>query len=359
MKKNVSPYERALYIVLVPVVLLIIFLNSGVLQRALPAASVNGQSYTVAAYDFYYFDYYNSFLEENEDKLDELGYDPDQSAGRQDYDGSMTWRDYFLQKGEEELAETAYFYDLSQKAGYQFSDTELLPIQKQLEKNQQAMDQYGLKEKNFYVSYYGRGMTKAIYEKQLERKVKAQAYKQYLVDHYQLTDEEWQGWQSSHQEEDYKAVNLKVITLEAGTDRETGKVGERQVEALTEKLTSLQQRYEDGESFASLQQAFSTDALGDESGDIENATRESLPEVLSSWCIDGQENCKAGDYYSVVEEDTGTAYFAVLTSFGGSGLKKQASMEIGKEKVEEALKEALEGDYAVNRNKAGMTLAAN
>ena len=53
MKGANSPLLRAIYIILVPVVLLIILLNSGWLQRYVPAATVHGdEHYTVTRYNF-------------------------------------------------------------------------------------------------------------------------------------------------------------------------------------------------------------------------------------------------------------------------------------------------------------------
>jgi len=83
MQKNNSPQLRALYIILVPIVLLIIILNSGILQKAFPAARVHGSGVSVVRYNYYYYDWYNRFLEENELRLDELGYDPSVSANSQ------------------------------------------------------------------------------------------------------------------------------------------------------------------------------------------------------------------------------------------------------------------------------------
>lgn len=99
MKGNHSAALRALYIILVPVVLLIILLNSGWLQRLLPAATVHGETYSVVRYNFYYFDYYNSFLEQYEDQLDELGYDPEQTDSEQIRDDGLSWKEFFPARG--------------------------------------------------------------------------------------------------------------------------------------------------------------------------------------------------------------------------------------------------------------------
>ena len=97
---------RAMYIILVPVVAMIILLNSGYLQRLVPAARLNGAAYSVVRYNYYYFDFYNSFLEENALMLDELGYDPSLADSEQSYDGQISWKEFFQRQAETNMKET-------------------------------------------------------------------------------------------------------------------------------------------------------------------------------------------------------------------------------------------------------------
>ncbi len=353
-----NPYVRALYIILVPIVLLIILLNSGWLQRVLPAASLNQVSYSVVAYDYYYFDYYNRFLEKNSEKLSELGYDSSVSNGQQDYDDTMTWREYFLTEGEKELAEAKYFYDQALSAGYEFSEDELLPISEQLEKNEEIRSAYGLKENNFYISYYGRGMDEDAYMKQLTLSVKAKAYKNYLIHSYQPSEEELESYLSQHPENDYQTVSLSIITLDAESIRGESSAA-ASIGALQERLSRLESRYDAGESFSDLQTAFSTKKLGGSKGKLTDATRADLPDIIADALLTDQDSLKIGESYAFLDEESGIAYFILLEGLGDSGLEKEASIELGKQKTEEQLADALAGDYKLKRNSLGMLLSAN
>ena len=353
-----NPYVRALYIILVPIVLLIILLNSGWLQRVLPAASVNQVSYSIVDYDYYYFDYYNRFLEENSENLAELGYDSSVSNGQQDYDDTMTWRDYFLAEGEKEMAEAKYFYDLALSADYEFSEDELLPISEQLAANEEVRSTYGLKENNFYISYYGRGMDEDTYLKHLTISVKASAYQNYLIHSYQPSEEELAAYLAEHPENDYKTVSLSIITLDAETIRGED-TEDASNDALRERLSRLESRYEKGESFSDLQAAFSSKKLGGSSGKLTDATRADLPDIFADTLLTDQDSLKVGESYSFLDEENGIAYFILLEGFGDSGLEKEAKIELGKQKTEDQLADALAGDYKVKRNSLGMLLSAN
>ncbi len=353
-----NPYVRALYIILVPIVLLIILLNSGWLQKVLPAASVNQISYSVVDYDYYYFDYYNRFLEENSENLSEQGYDSSVSNGQQEYNDSMTWRDYFLAEGEKELAEARYFYDLATSAGYEFSEDELLPITEQLDENETIRSTYGLKENNFYISYYGRGMDEDAYMEQLTLSVKANAYKNYLIHSYQPSEKELTAYLSEHSEEDYQTLSLSVITLDAETIRGEAS-SDSSTQALGERLSRLESRYQKGESFSDLQSAFSTKKLGGSSGKLTDATRADLPEMIADALLTDQNSIEIGDSYAFLDEENAIAYFVLVDGLGESGLEKEAAITLGKQKIEDQLAEALAGDYKVKRNALGMLLSAN
>ncbi len=353
---------RALYIILVPVVLLIILLNTGWLQSVLPAASVAGHSYTTVEYNFYYFDYYNAFLEEHEDELDTLGYDTNTAARSQDYNDEMTWQDFFLARAEEEMAECAYYHDLAEEAGYEFSDSDLTLYNEQTEHNQELIDTFGLKESNFYISYYGRGMTESKYNEMLKYKSEAYSYKEKLIslEETKISDDAISEYLSENNiTDDYLSVNLSVITLSATPDRATESLTAAGLNALSEKLDALLNRYNGGTDFSELQSAYSDLQLGDESGDLANATKADLPDALTQIYLEKQEDFSEGDARCVTDDENGVGYFVVFNNFGASGAEAEASEVLAKENIENAAQDACESDYAVTRNPIGMSLATN
>lgn len=348
---------RAMYIIIVPVVLLIIILNTGFLQRTLPAARVHGKSYSVVRYNYYYFDCYNSFLEENELRLDELGYDPALSGTQQMHESGVTWKEFFQRQAEAEMAETAYYCDLAEAAGYVFSQEELAPVQEKLAANADFQTQNGINAANYYVAYYGRGMTAAAYTAELTRQVKAQAYKNYLAANTPVAEADIAAYLSQMPASTYNAVDLRVISLDALPDRETGEVGAVQLAALREKLTRLAERYASGVPFAELQASFSTCALGDDKGYLYGATAADLPAALAAWCLKDQTVLAPGASAEITDDGAGVAYFVILDGFGESGAAREAALVLGRQAVEAAEAEALAADYTVTRLSPGIRLA--
>lgn len=357
--KGDNPYlMRALYIILVPLVLLMILLNSGWLQRLLPAAEVHGEHYSVVRYNFYYFDCYRTFLAENEGRFAELGFDPQRSEGQQTRPDGQTWKEYFQILAEAELAETAYYCDLAQAAGYQFSEAELAPVAQRLAAQREEYTLFGVAAGRYYVSYYGAGMTREAYEAELTRKVQAQAYQAFLTGAVQPEQADIDRWirEECPGQADYRTASLRIITLEALPDRETGETGPAQLEALAAKLARLEERYENGASFSELQAAFSTCALGGPDGTLSGAAAGDLPAVLADWCLTGQDALAPGQVFSAIDRETGTAYFAVLDELGGSGLEQAARAALSAQTVAARQAEGA-GGYTVERSGIGMLLA--
>ncbi|MCR5784320.1 MAG: hypothetical protein K6G40_01580 [Eubacterium sp.] len=354
--KNNSPYLRAMYIVLVPIVLLIILLNSGWLQSFIAAAHINNEKYSVVEYNFYYFDTLYTFLDKDEEELASLGYDTSLTESKQQYNDEMTWRDYFIKEAEKVMAETAYFYDLAVEAGYEFSDEELESVDEKIKENYAEMTTYGLSEKNYYLSYYGSGATEKTYEKELTKKVKAEAYKAYLIKTRQISEEDIEAYAEENGSGDYLSVNVSILSLEALPDRQTGEIGESQMDALEKKYEALMERIDDGADFDELIKSFSTGLLGDENGKIENATTEDLTEEGFEFLFENQDELSAGEIYSNLRLEDGTVYVIRLDGFGENGAKRLAQEVLAAEETEAEAQEAIAGDYAVVESSFGMTL---
>lgn len=365
MKLNLNsqdPMLRALYIILVPIVLLIIVLNSGMLQRVVPAAKLHGESYSVVRYNYYYFDYYNAFLAEHEQELDELGYDPNGNDAKQFTSEGISWKAFFLREAEKQMAETAYYYDLAVAAGYEFSEEELLPVERRMAEHAEEQAASHINAKNYYTAYYGAGMTEEVYRAELTRQVKAAAYKDYLVRSSAPTPADISAYIAQNAIPDYRTADLRVITLEAQPDRETGEVGLEQESALTQKMQRLVERYDAGESFESLQAAFSTCALGDSRGYLYDATRLDLPESIAyEVFFRGSDPVAYPDGYPIgwymTTNSGSTEYFILLDGWGGSGPEREATLALGQDALLANAAAEIAENYGVMRQHFGMLLA--
>jgi hypothetical protein len=331
-------FTRSFYIVLVPVILVVILINSGFLQARVPAVSVGDQGFNVARFNFYYFTAYNDFVEENFDAEGNGPFDESTALRDQEKSEGLTWKEYFQEIAQQRLQEVCYFYDLAQKTGYEFSEAEIQPVQDQMDLIEQDRTENGISLENYLVAYWGVGMTESIYREELTRSVQADAYRSYLIETAQVAEESLKAWVQENHPESYASANLRMIVLEAAEDRFTGEVGKQQLEDLQAKLERLQARYEDApECFDELVKAFCEDPELSASGGIcLNATKDLLPESIAAWVF--SEERQPGDTTALVAENS--AYLVIYDGQGEDAAVITATKTLQDQQVTEACQQA-------------------
>ena len=351
--KNNAKALTPLYIVLVPVVLVVIVLNSGLLQRFLPAATVHGIDFKANQYNYYYFSVYNELLESD---YAAQGFDPSKSAGSQTRSDGTNWHDWLCQQAEERLSFAVYYTALADAAGYTFSPEELAAEEETLDRLEADAAASSISMKDYYVAYYGNGMTEAVFRQELNRETRANAYRAHLIETAVLSEED-QAAVDAAGGTDFTA-NLQLIVLSAAPDRFTGQVEERQLEDLEEKLDRLLARYTaDPGSFRALAASYSTlpDAA-ENGGTLTNQRREDLPEAVAEWCF--SDEIQPGDQYCAVDRNAGEGYLALFTGWGESAAQRELSAQLREAQVEDAWT-AAQADYQVTRHAAGMKMVGN
>lgn len=351
--KNNAKALTPLYIVLIPVVLVVIVLNSGLLQRFLPAATVHGIDFKANQYNYYYFSVYNELLESD---YAAQGFDPSKSASSQTRSDGTNWHDWLCQQAEERISFAVYYTALAEEAGYTFSQEELAPAEEALDRLEADAAASSISMKDYYVAYYGSGMTESVFRQELDRETRAEAYRTHLVETAVLSADE-QAEVDAAGGTDFTA-NLQLIVLSAATDRFTGQTEERQLNDLGEKLDRLLARYTaDPGSFSALAASYSALPNAAENGGmLANQRSEDLPESVAEWCFSGE--IQPGDLYCAVDRNAGEGYLAVFTGWGESAAQEALSARLREEQVENAWT-AARADYQVTRHAAGMKMVGN
>lgn len=343
-EKGLTPF----YIILVPIILVVILLNSGMLQKLLPAVTVCGEDLRVVQYNYYYFSVYNDLLASGAE-----GFDPSQNPEDQTRPDGSTWRDWICAQAENRLAEAVYFD--AQAADYSFTSEELAPADARAAEWTAQAARNNLSVQNYLVAYYGAGMTEDIMRRELGREVRAEAYRRHLEESCQLTEAEVNAWLERNDRSDYATANLQLIVLPAAADRFSGTVEERQLNDLEEQLRRLKSRYEgDPSSFSQLAAAYSAWPEAWENGGIlVNQDREALPAAVAAWCFAQPE---PGAVFSAVDRDAGEGYLAVYSGPGVSAAWQDAIEALQAERVAEEAQAAL-ASAPVAHHSLGMRFA--
>lgn len=350
--KNESKITRAFYIIIVPIVLLIILLNSGMFQRWFTAATVFDEDYSAVRYNYYYFSVYQDFLEQ---EYTGTNFNPNAAAGSQQYDENTTWKEHFCRLAEERMTRAAYYDRLAEEKGYEFSAEELAPVEEKLAAIAALCAESGVRESNYFPAYYGAGMDRARFEAELTREVRAAACRARLAESWEVPEADMDRWLAENPVQDYPLADVWVIELDAVPGRADGQVGQRQLDDLKARLTRLEERLLGGASVAELAERYADRAWGD-GGLVRSADREDLPETAAEWCFGPGRT--AGDSAALMDRENGQAYLVLMDSVGGSAARRAAHDALAAQAMDEAERQAL-AEQPVVYHTFGMQLTTN
>ena len=354
MKQKGVRLDYIFYIILVPIVLVIILLNSGLLQRWFTAVTLDGEDYKAVEYNYYFFRCYREFVDGEE--FAGSGLDLTVALSHQQYDETTTWKDHFAAQAEARMVTTAFYDGLAREAGYTFSQEELAPVQQTLEEIADYCGEVGIAVDNYYPAYYGAGMTQGIFTQELEREVRAQAYRTYLAQGGGTTDQEVEAYLADHPVDNHPLTDLWLIELDAVPARADGQVGPQQLDELEARLGRLEARAaQGGETMDVLSDKFSDRPWGDH-GRLEQAVEQDLPELVAQWCFAPER--AAGDMAALLDRQAGKGYLVQVEGFSGSSAQRTARLALAAEQIGQLDAQALE-HTTVEYHAIGMQLTTN
>lgn len=351
--KNESKVTRAFYIVIVPVVLLMILLNSGMLQRVCKAVTVDGEAYRAVQYNYYYFRVYQEFMDT---EYDPNTYNASASASGQQYDENTTYKEYFSDQAHERMVLTACYDRMADEAGYEFSEYEMAFAAELLAEVDAFYAETGISERNYFSAYYGAGMTREVFEAELLRETRAMAYRAHLAEGMEWTEAELDSWLAENPTEDYELADLWMIELNAIPARADGQVGEGQLDDLEARLTRLnERRKKENLTMEELSERYA-DTVWGEGGFVEHADRDDLPAVVADWCFGAETG--EGDDTALMDRENGRAYLVEVVNQNGSYAKEHAREMLAEAALAELEAELLT-ETAVEYHKLGMQFTTN
>lgn len=355
MKKR----SNALFLACMPVLCVLILLGMGLPQRVLPAVTVGGQDYSVAAYNYYYYEAYYAYVTEHYAQLAEVGLDLTKQLKNQDYDSETTWAEHFREETLADMQEYAILYDAAQAEGF---DASAAVSQARLEKEEElreyCVEHKVQKVENYLTSLYDAGMTEEIFYRQLERRTTAECYRAALLERLAPTDRQVETYcRENPTPEDYATADVVVSFFRPGTDRSTGEVTQRQwdnAEILARAAwnRALEQGG-DSEAFRAIALAYSE--LEDPQipdGYYATLTREGLDEVLEQWCFDSGRT--QGDT-ALLQGENGW-YLVYFNGWGADYSEVQARQTLLDRSYQDWLAERA-GAYTVKTHALGMQIA--
>ena len=292
------------YMLILPLFVVIGLIYGGIVQRFLPAVTVDGHTYTAVDFNYWYYTEYLDFTDEHYDDLEEMGLTPGRDLSKQACDGYDSWQDFFQEAAMRRIAETEALMARAEDEGYSFTAEDEAVFAREREKIDAYLAESGTSMQNYVQSYYDVSMTEKIFLRNLERDCLADAYKTVLLSGMTPTEAELADYIDAHPApavEDYRLADLYVIWFAAPTDRFTGAFEQTQADDLKVKADALLSLWREAggteAAFAELAERFSEDP------DIarEHVDKGLLPEELDAWC--GAAERAPGDVTVSISED--------------------------------------------------------
>ena len=353
MKKR----SNAILLACIPAVFVLILLSTGFPQRFIPAVSVGQTDYTVAQYNFYYYEAYASFVREHADELTDLGLDLTRELKNQRRADGMTWAEYFRVQALTDMQEINALSDAARAEGFDAGErVRRVGAEKTAEIQAYCVTANIKNTETYLTGLYDAGMTEEIFYEELARRTTAEAYREQLTAQIEA---EVSAAPSAPSDigGDYLTADAVIGLFRPGTDRASGQTQEHQWENAELLARAAMDRAAawggDAAAYAAAASAYSE--MGDDAvpdGHYPALTREDLEGPLEDWCLDPAR--QPGD--TAVLRGTAGWYTAYFCGWGESA----GALQARREQTEEAFARLLSDMtalYPVSTHWLGMQIA--
>lgn len=239
--------------------------KSGLLVRSMPAITINGENYKLCEFNYYYYAYYNAYLDENSDYIGYM-FDQSDSLKDQEYDENSSWFDYFSDQTVESMVSVLTASDQAKEEGYELSQGALDDIAAMTDQIENSAELAGITADQYLTRIYGSGMTADLYKEHLINSHLAAEYGDELKSRYSFSDEEVETYYKEHIQ-NYTFVNYErfyVKACDAGKEptEEEKKNAENTANEILDKvnagedLKSVSNAYQDKGTYYSFDDAY-------------------------------------------------------------------------------------------------------
>ena len=118
--RQITIFAVVLGVFLIVGILAALFFQSGAPVKLLPAVTIDGKGYKLCEFNYYYYAYYNSYLDEHSE-FREYMFDDSTSLKDQPYDDHQSWFEYFEDQTVESMSSVLRTAALAEKEGFGLS----------------------------------------------------------------------------------------------------------------------------------------------------------------------------------------------------------------------------------------------
>lgn len=323
-------------VVAVLVIALLVW-DSGFFQKRMPAATVNGTSYSAAEVAFAYYNSNNYYTVQQYAQYGLVNYNTSQSPKSQTYStdsetGAVTtYHDFFIQSALDYLETVTALYDAALQNGYAEAGVKDA-VQSSIESAKQSASAYGYSYRQFLQAQFGKLMTPSVYEKMLTRAILAGQYYDDYRDSLSYSDSDYLAYYNEHTDEldafEYSYLYFPVASVPTKdadgndvtmTEDEKTAAQEANKAEAKDKAEAAEKALKDGsKTAAALIEEYELASANAEASTVGS----SLSSVYGEWLKDAGR--KAGDVTLI---ENGASGFYVV-AFHARGLDDAVSVNV-------------------------------
>lgn len=246
---------------------------------------------TKLEYDYYYYSSVNSYLSMYGSLISYMGLDTTVDFDEQQYDETMTWKDYFDSTAVDQAIQIYALLDDAQKNGFTYDTTE--EYTSYVDSIKEAAANSGDSLSDYYKSYFGTYATEANMEGFIKDGLVAAAYYDQLVADQEISADEVKAYyeenRNSYDRVDYKSKVFTTPAYEEENESDVDLEAEEREQQAQELLAAVQ----NGETVEDLELN-------------EGAKMSSAPSCASEWLFDDAR--AEGDIEVFTDENTSDVY---------------------------------------------------
>ncbi len=273
--------------------------NSNFFYSGTPAIKIGDTDYTVAEFNFYYFEAYSQFFDTYGDTASLL-VDTSLPLDEQEISEGVTFHDMFVDEAISSMKEVQALYNAAPDKT--LTEEQSLQVENEIATIAMYAPISGMTEEQFLTTNYGKGFTTDTLREVLTRNVIASGYQTTLIESYTYTDEELSAEYEANKN-DTSIIEYRSYYVANGEDKEEAHAT---ADAIAEAT--------DGDEFAELvlEKAPEEDkaSFTENEATLTLTLGESLAAYdFGSWLTDpAREEFET----TVVESSTGDGYFVVM-----------------------------------------------
>lgn len=212
------------------------------------AVQINGEQYSLSDVNYFFYTYYDTFRQQNEEYLSYM-IDDSKPLKEQEYEDGETWFDYLLNESVDSMVQVVTVAEAAEKEGFALDEQSQTEIEEYLDGVTAVAENNDLSADQYMAGIYGRDMSLSRYEELMKMSFMAREYSLYKQEELEFSEEDLEK-EFEENKEQYEFVSYERLYFKAADKDE--EVSEPQMKEAKAQAEDALERVQSGEDLKEL-----------------------------------------------------------------------------------------------------------